>query len=181
MSEELVAILDGHETGRVVQDDRGRLSFTYNEAWRAAADAYPLSISMPLALAEHGNEKIYAFLWGLLPDNEMVLDHWARKFHVSARNAFALIACVGEDCAGAVQFVRPERLEAILGEAPPPIEWLDDAAISQRLRALREDIPHGASRATPANSALPVRSRKTALLLSAQTPELVWQIMRFDA
>lgn len=139
MSEELVAILDGHEAGRVVQDDRGRLSFTYNEAWRAAADAYPLSISMPLALAKHGNEKIYAFLWGLLPDNEMVLDHWARKFHVSARNAFALIACVGEDCAGAVQFVRPERLEAILGEAPPLIEWLDDAAIAQRLRALRED------------------------------------------
>jgi serine/threonine-protein kinase HipA len=92
MREELVAFLDGRETGRVVQNHRGRLSLTYNEAWRVAADAYPLSISMPLALAEHGNAKIYPFLWGLLPDNEMVLDHWARKFHVSARNAFALIA-----------------------------------------------------------------------------------------
>jgi len=139
MSGELVAILDGRETGRVLQDDRGRLSFTYHETWRAAADAYSLSISMPLALAEHGNAKIDPFLWGLLPNNEMVLDHWARKFHVSARNAFALIACVGEDCAGAVQFVRPERLEAILGKAPPPIAWLDDVAIAQRLRALRED------------------------------------------
>lgn len=138
MSGELVAILDGRETGRVIQDDRGRLSFTYNEAWRVA-DAYPLSISMPLALAEHGNAKIDPFLWGLLPDNEMVLDHWARKFHVSASDAFTLIACVGEDCAGAVQFVRHERLEAILGEAPPSIEWLDDAAIAQRLRTLRED------------------------------------------
>ena len=68
-----------------MQDHRGRLSFTYNEAWRVAADAYPLSISMPLALAGHGNAKIYPFLWGLLPDNEMVLDHWARKFHVSAK------------------------------------------------------------------------------------------------
>jgi hypothetical protein len=28
MSDELAAILDAHETGRVVQDDRGRLSFT---------------------------------------------------------------------------------------------------------------------------------------------------------
>jgi serine/threonine-protein kinase HipA len=139
MSKELVALLDGRETGRVVQDNRGRLSFTYNEAWRAAADTYPLSISMPLALAEHGHAKIDPFLWELLPDNEMVLDHWARKFHVSARNAFGLIACVGEDCAGAAQFVRPERLEAILGEASPPIDWLDEAAIAQRLRALRED------------------------------------------
>jgi serine/threonine-protein kinase HipA len=135
MSQELVAILDGRETGRVVRDDRGRLSFTYNEPWRTAAAAYPLSISMPLALAEHGHAKIDPSLWGLLPDNEMVLDHWARKFHVSARNAFGLIACVGEDCAGAVQFVRPERIEATLGEAPPPIEWLDEAAIAQRLRA----------------------------------------------
>jgi serine/threonine-protein kinase HipA len=139
MSRELVATLDGRETGRVIQDDRGRLSFIYKEAWRTAADAYPLSISMPLALAEHGNAKIDPYLWGLLPDNEMVLDHWARKFHVSARNAFGLIASVGEDCAGAVQFVRPERLDAILGEALPPIEWLDEAAIAQRLRTLRED------------------------------------------
>src|SRR5260370_25827582 len=98
MSGELVAILDGRKTGRVSQDDRGRLSFTYNEAWRSAA-AYPLSISMPLTLTEHGNAKIDPFLWGLLPDNEMVLDHWARKFHGSARNAFALIASVAKYCA----------------------------------------------------------------------------------
>jgi serine/threonine-protein kinase HipA len=139
MSEELVAILDGRETGRVVRDDRGRLSFAYKEVWRDAAEAYPLSISMPLALAEHGHAKIDPFLWGLLPDNEMVLDRWARKFQVSARNAFGLIACVGEDCAGAIQFVRPERLEAVLGQLSPAIEWLDEAAIAQRLRALRED------------------------------------------
>jgi len=164
MSGELVAVLDGRETGRVVQDDRGRLSFKYNEPWRAATDAYPLSISMPLALAEHGHAKIDPFLWGLLPDNEMVLDHWARKFHVSARNAFGLIACVGEDCAGAVQFARPERLEAILGQAPPPIEWLDEAEIAQRLRTLRED--HSAWRIPrdPGQFSLAGAQPKTALL-----------------
>ena len=35
---------------------------------------------MPLALAEHSHTKIDPFLWGLLPDNEKVLDNWARKF-----------------------------------------------------------------------------------------------------
>lgn len=50
-----------------------------------------------------------------------------------------LISSVGEDCAGAVQFVQPERLDAILGAAAPPIEWLDEAAIAGRLRALRQD------------------------------------------
>ena len=138
MTKELIALLDGKETGRVVRDNHGKLTFAYNEHWRNADTAYPLSLSMPLALAEHPNAKIDPFLWGLLPDNEIVLGNWARKFHVSPRNAFSLIACVGEDCAGAVQFVQPERLDAIMSAAPP-IEWLDEAEIARRLRALRED------------------------------------------
>jgi len=55
---ELIAILDGRETGRIARDDRGKLSLRYNEARRTAADVYPLSISMSLPLAEHGNAKI---------------------------------------------------------------------------------------------------------------------------
>jgi len=111
MTTELKAILDGTEMGLITRDKRAKLSFTYNEEWRNAENAYPLSISMPLALTQHGHARIDPFLWGLLPDDQMVLDQWARRFHVSARNAFSLISVVGEDCAGAVQFVRPERLE----------------------------------------------------------------------
>ena len=44
-------------------------------------DSYPLSLSMPLAAAEHGPGVVEPFLWGLLPDNEHVLDRWAQKFH----------------------------------------------------------------------------------------------------
>ena len=136
---ELVAIIESREMGRVVRDNRGKVSFAYNEHWRNAADAYPLSISMPLALTEHGNAEVDPYLWGLLPDNSNVLDQWGKRFHVSARNAFGLITHVGEDCAGAVQFVQPERLDAVVGQAPPEIEWLDEAAIAQRLRTLRAD------------------------------------------
>ena len=164
MSQELIAILEAREMGRVTRDDRGRLSFTYREEWRATADAYPLSISMPLALAEHGHAKIDPFLWGLLPDNEKVLDNWARKFHVSARNAFGLIANVGEDCAGAVQFVRPERLDAILGQTLPEIAWLDDAAIAERLRALRADHSAWRSPLDTGQFSLAGAQPKTALL-----------------
>ncbi len=165
MSQELIAILEGREMGRVARGERGRLSFTYAENWRAAADAYPLSISMPLALAEHGHTKIDPFLWGLLPDNERVLDSWGRKFQVSPRNAFGLIANVGEDCAGAVQFVRPERLDAILSQTPPEIEWLDDAAIAERLRALRADHSAWRSPRDTGQFSLAGAQPKTALLL----------------
>jgi serine/threonine-protein kinase HipA len=138
-NKELIAILDGRETGRVARDAHGRLSFTYNDHWRTAENAYPLSISMPMALARHGNDKIDPFLWGLLPDNEIVLGQWAQKFHVSARNAFSLIGAVGEDCAGAIQFVIPERVDAILGQEVPDVEWLDEAAVARRLQILRAD------------------------------------------
>jgi serine/threonine-protein kinase HipA len=94
---------------------------------------------MPLAAAEHRPAVVEAFLWGLLPDNELVLSRWAQKFQISARNVFALISNVGEDCAGAVQFVLPDRLEAIRSGKQDRIEWLDEKGIAERLRTLRED------------------------------------------
>jgi serine/threonine-protein kinase HipA len=164
MTKELIALLDGRETGRVVRDNRGKLTFIYNEQWRNAADAYPLSLSMPITLAEHPNAKIDSFLWGLLPDNEIILASWARKFHVSARNAFSLIAYVGEDCAGAVQFVQPARLNAILGAAAPPVEWLDEKEIAKRLRALREDQSAWRAPSDTGQFSLAGAQPKTALL-----------------
>jgi len=139
MTSELIALVDGREMGRVRRDRNGRLSFTYAGEWRTALEAYPLSVSMPLALAEHGHGKIDPFLWGLLPDNDRVLSQWARRFQVSARNAFGLMTHVGEDCAGAVQFVRQERLETVRHSSPADVVWLKEATIAERLRSLRAD------------------------------------------
>ena len=161
MTAELVALLDGKEIGRVRIDARGRLTFVYDSNWRGTRGAYPLSLSMPLAAEEHGPAAVQAFLWGLLPDNERVLDRWARKFQVSARNVFALISHVGEDCAGAVQFVTPDHLEALNSGKDDKVEWLDETEISKRLQTPCAKItPPGVCRATPGNSASPVPSQK---------------------
>jgi serine/threonine-protein kinase HipA len=162
---ELVTLLGGKEVGRVHNDTRGRLTFIYDDQWRNDIEAYPLSLSMPIAAKEHGRAAVEAFLWGLLPDNEQVLARWAGKFQVSARNVFALISHVGEDCAGAVQFVTPERLEAIRSGKEDKVEWLDEAELAKRLRALRED--HAAWR-LPRDTgqfSLAGAQPKTALLL----------------
>lgn len=139
MTSELVTLLGGKEVGRVRKGARGRLTFAYDDDWRGSAEAYPLSLSMPLAAKEHGPSIVQAFLWGLLPDNERVLDRWAAKFQVSARNVFGLISHVGEDCAGAVQFVAAERLDAIRKGKEDTVEWLDEANIARRLQTLRAD------------------------------------------
>src|ERR1700737_4231922 len=139
MTTHLTAFADGLVMGTVTQANGGQLTFSYSEEWLASNGVYSLSISMPLAPDRYGHRKIEPFLWGLLPDNEIVLGQWARKFHVSPRNAFGLIANVGEDCAGAVQFVRPERLDAVRSGAPREVQWLDEAGVADRLRALRQD------------------------------------------
>lgn len=99
MTNPLIALLDGLEIGTVHYKE-SRLSFTYSDTWRIDPNAYPLS--MPLGSATHGHARIEAFLWGLLPDNDRVLQNWGKRFQVPPKNVFQLISHVGEDCAGAV-------------------------------------------------------------------------------
>lgn len=98
----LIAIASGREMGRLSCGKNIKLAFEYDDSWRAARGAYPLSLSMPLAARAHPSSVATPFLWGLLPDNDRVLEQWAKTYHVSARNPFSLLSYVGEDCAGAI-------------------------------------------------------------------------------
>ncbi len=101
--------------------------------------AHPVFVDAP-GHARTGHSRVDPLLWGLLPDNEPVLQRWASRYHVSARNAFRLIEHVGEDCAGAVQFIQPERLKTFLSEpASRELTWLSEEDIAERLGALRAD------------------------------------------
>lgn len=135
----LVALLDGHQVGDVHETPSGALRFVYTSEWRDNADAYPLSLSLPLTAQEHGHEPITAFLWGLLPDTGRTLDHYARLFGVSAGSPVALLSHLGADCAGAVQLAAPPNVERLLGAAPrrPAVEWLTEAEVARELRTVR--------------------------------------------
>jgi serine/threonine-protein kinase HipA len=50
-----------------------------------------------------------------------------------------LISHVGEDCAGAVQFVTPDRLDAMRRGKEDKNRVVDESEIAQRLRILRSD------------------------------------------
>ena len=110
MTKQLAVLIDGAEIGHVTQDARGKFHFTYDNAYRQASTAIPLSISMPFSVAVHDDKAIRPFLWGLLPDNDDTLNSWGRRFGVNPRNPFALLSEVGEDLQGAIQMVSPEKL-----------------------------------------------------------------------
>lgn len=136
----LVALLDGRVVGAVYRGSGGALRFVYEDAWRLDPAAYPLSLSMPLAAAEHGDAAVTPFLWGLLPDSERTLARYGRRFGVSARSPVQLLAHIGADCAGAVQFAEPDRAAELMGAAsgPPAVDWITEADVARELRSARD-------------------------------------------
>lgn len=105
----LVVYLNELRMGVLLRKRGGKLAFTYDREYVANEDSVPLSLSMPLTQQRFTDEVVSPWLWGLLPDNEIVLARWAQRFHVSPSNCFALLEAIGEDCAGAVRFITPEN------------------------------------------------------------------------
>jgi serine/threonine-protein kinase HipA len=165
----LVVCLDGQVAGEI-DATGGSLSFEYAESWLEDSGNYPLSNSMPLSSRPHTGAVISSFLWGLLPDNERTLDSWARRFRVSARNPAALLAHVGEDCAGAVQFVTEERLPNVLDAArgKPEVDWLTRQELDDRIQRLAKDGAASRYSAEEGQFSLAGAQTKTALHFDTQ-------------
>jgi serine/threonine-protein kinase HipA len=163
MTDTLLVMLDNAVAGAVSRARGGRLSFDYDEDYRAGSDATALSLSMPLQVASHGDRVVTPWLWGLLPDNEAVLRRWARHFHASASSPFSLLSTpIGEDCAGAVRFVAPTELDRALSRSGE-IAWLSDEQVAGRLRELREDSTDWLGRSFAGQFSLAGAQAKTAL------------------
>jgi len=162
----LVVLLNGTRVGDIYQSSSGTLRFVYLEEWRKDKSAVPLSLSMPLTAQEHRHEPITAFLWGLLPDNTRTLDHYSRLFGVSARNPVTLLAHLGADCAGAVQFAPPELAQDLEGSPSRAdrIEWLTEREVAKELKTVREQGIPGTSRNTVGQFSLAGAQPKIALI-----------------
>lgn len=132
----LVVYLDGTPVGNLVQDDTGRVSFSYHRAYRERRRTVPLSLSMPLAGSIHQQKAVRAFIAGLLPDRPAVLERWGRRYNVSPNNPFALLRHVGMDAAGAVQVLPEEQEPSDAATRQGDIEWLTDDDVAATLTDL---------------------------------------------
>jgi serine/threonine-protein kinase HipA len=116
--------------------EHGKLSFQYEPSWNDWADAFDLSVSMPLSSETYGHDLVEPYLWGLLPDNNDILKQYGKQFHVSSRNVFRLLEHVGQDCPGAIQFISEQDEDELLGlKYQEDVEWitkdgLDDLIVS---------------------------------------------------
>jgi len=115
MTAELIVTLSGRVAGALGLGSKGGLAFAYDDAWRGAQSATALSLSMPLVVRAHGDRVVTPWMWGLLPDNPLILQNWACRYGARLDTPFGLLSHVGEDCPGAVQLVAPERVAALVG------------------------------------------------------------------
>ena len=166
----LLSVIANQQKMGTVEEGRNHLVFRYTPTWQAAPGSFPLSTSMPVMQDEHPQAKIEPYLWNLLPDNPKVLEQWGKRFQVSHNNVFRLLEHVGEDCAGAIQFI-PEAREAELLDRNDEenVEWIDEADLAHRISTLLQD--HGAQRtgADQGQFSLAGAQPKTALYQSPAT------------
>lgn len=166
---ELLVLIEGELAGRVVADRSGRLSLSYEKAWRGSPQSHSLSVSMPLADITYAQKSVWPHLWNLLPENPNVLQRWAQQYHVSAGNPFKLLANVGADVPGAAQFIPPERRAEIQSEQHPVIEWIGMDELRERLIQLRADVSAVRRPGDPGKMSLPGAQAKTAFYWDRQT------------
>ncbi len=133
----LLVCLDGRVAG-VLQPIEAGVTFRlrYQEEWRRDPGAYPLSLSLPLAAAEHQGPAVRHYLRGLLPDNPARLQEISVRFGVSPDDPYAVLAMMGEDCPGAVQFVVPARHAALADQESDEITWLEREEVVELVQAL---------------------------------------------
>jgi serine/threonine-protein kinase HipA len=146
LPDRLLVYLDGREAG-VLQPVEAGVTFRlrYHDEWRRDPDAYPLSLSLPLAAAEHGGLAVRHYLRGLIPDNQARLHEISARFGVSPDDPYAVLARIGEDCPGAVQFAVPARREVLANPEAGEITWLEHGEIVELVQALHarsDDAAH---------------------------------------
>jgi serine/threonine-protein kinase HipA len=160
LPDQLVVLLNGDIAGILTRDP---LRFTYDDTWRRRRDAYALSLALPLAAREYGGREVLYYLRGLLADNPTRLARIAAQYGVSPGDPFALLAHIGEDCPGAVQFARPERLDRLRSAGAEDITWLTTRQVAEILRGLVSDTSPFAVPEEAGHFSLPGALAKVAL------------------
>lgn len=97
----LTVYMHSEPVGTLEQDASGLLQFTYMPAWLERRDAHPLSRMLPLSPDTYENKYARPFFTGILPE-EGPRQKICQILGISEGNDFAMLECIGGECAGAV-------------------------------------------------------------------------------
>jgi serine/threonine-protein kinase HipA len=153
--------MNGVAIGRLERERSGALSFAYRMDWLERPTTLPISRKFSLREKPYVGQIVRDYFDNLLPDDRRVREQVAARAQAGGIQAFDLLAAVGRDCVGALQFY-PED------EHPGPVKpvrgkSISSSEIAELLRNLRVN-PLGISRERDFRISLAGAQSKTALL-----------------
>lgn len=159
----LRVVLNGRLVGLLTKQSGVAISFTYDESWLTWEHAIPVSLSLPLRENAYHGEPVIAIFENLLPDSEKIRKQIAEKVGANGKDAYSLLAAIGRDCVGALQFIPDQGEEETKAYAGIEGEKISDHAIEELLNNLPQ-ISLGLGRDQDFRISIAGAQEKTALL-----------------
>tara|TARA_B100001778_G_C18598032_1_gene635780 strand:- start:2092 stop:2661 length:570 start_codon:yes stop_codon:yes gene_type:complete len=154
---------NGEIVGYLSKQPSGAVEFVYADEWLSNERAYPVSLSLPLREDAFRGASVIAVFENLLPDSEALRSRVAEKVGADGTDAYSLLAQIGRDCVGSLQFFLEDAdidisdLRSVQGTA------IDDEEIESLLKGL-ERAPLGLDREHDFRISIAGAQEKTALL-----------------
>jgi len=130
----LTVALNGRVVGSLARAADGATRFDYAREWLDWEYAIPVSRSMPLMDRPFTGTPVRAVFDNLLPDDDRIRARIAARVGADGTDAFSMLAALGRDCVGALQFLPEDMPPAPPG--PPEGDPITEDAIAERIRSL---------------------------------------------
>jgi len=101
----LNVLLNGRLVGQLRRETSGAIDFQYDPSWLEWEHTFAISISLPLREDKYIGDPVIAVFDNLLPDNDDIRAALAERKHAGGTDAYSLLAAIGRDCVGALQFL----------------------------------------------------------------------------
>lgn len=158
----LRVLLNGRLVGHLNKTPDGAIRFQYVQSWLDWGNALPVSLSLPLREDAYRGEPVIAVFDNLLPDADALRRRIAEKVGAAGTDAYSMLAAIGRDCVGALQFVDDDG-DDIDPDIPLHGKGMDDNAIEKLLKGLTQ-TPLGLDRDDAFRISVAGAQEKTALL-----------------
>lgn len=150
----ITPMFDGATTVAVIETAGEGPHIRYEPDWQKSAHAFPISLSMPLSIADWGPHIATPWLMNLLPEGEP-LRAMTQALGIAQDDVMGLIAETGRDLAGALTIGKPrpdkkadtiaidgsKQLERIIEELPAKPFLVGEDGVSMSLAGAQEKLP----------------------------------------
>lgn len=97
--------LNGRLVGVLRRQSSGAIDFRYAPDWLDWDSTFPVSLSLPLREDRYIGSPVFNVFDNLLPDGDAIRKRIAERVGASGSDAYSLLAALGHDCVGALQFL----------------------------------------------------------------------------